>query len=679
MDRLLEWLRRPLLWRLALLSGLAWLVLSRAWVADDAYFSFRTVDNFINGYGLTWNVTERVQGFTHPLWVLLLSVLYLFTREAYLTSILFSLALTLGLGWLVLTAFSRSAWHGAAALVLLGLSTAFIDYSTSGLENPLSHLLMIVFLALFFRRSGSRSSLVSLALVAGLAALNRLDTILLFAPALFYEWLQRKDKLVALGEISLGFIPMVIWELFSVIYYGFPFPNTFYAKAMNYVESGEELWIGLHYFRYTLKFDPITWVVILAAFVTATWHRRAKALLIVAGMALYMMYILQIGGDFMGGRFLSTLYVASAVLLATFLFPVVKARYIAVGILGAVLISTFGSSPPYVPYAKDFEISRLNEYKGPIDERMFYRANNFLRLEELYEFNTNPQYTLVNKAAFLIRSVWRGTGFRFESEHDWVRRGLGFKEEATAQDGILSVEDSSGLTGYYAGPDVYIVHSFALTDGLLGRVPPIYDPNWRSGHFRRLVPPGYLEVEAGLQDHLDDAELDAYYQKIRLVTHGPLFTRDRWQAIWELNTRSFSDQLPHLVANFRFPEMQYADLGDISPGARYALNMDFGGIGSAAQVNFAGRPHFANLVLETSGGDNFDLYYLDVNGVELGKMQVRSQQNSVTETHHIATPHGIVEHGFVSIRLVPIRILDTQADGAYSLYSLSTTDQQLKP
>jgi arabinofuranosyltransferase len=48
----------------------------RAWLCDDAYITFRTVDNFIHGYGLTWNVAERVQAYTHPLWMLLLSGVY---------------------------------------------------------------------------------------------------------------------------------------------------------------------------------------------------------------------------------------------------------------------------------------------------------------------------------------------------------------------------------------------------------------------------------------------------------------------------------------------------------------------------------------------------------------------------------------------------------------------------
>ena len=93
------WFDKQNVW-LALAIGLVfpaitWLVLSHAWFTDDAYFSFRSVDNFVSGYGLTWNVQERVQGYTHPLWVLLLSLFYFFTHEIYLTTIFISLALTL--------------------------------------------------------------------------------------------------------------------------------------------------------------------------------------------------------------------------------------------------------------------------------------------------------------------------------------------------------------------------------------------------------------------------------------------------------------------------------------------------------------------------------------------------------------------------------------------------------
>ena len=72
------------------------LVLIRtAWVSDDAYVSFRTVDNFVSGHGLTWNANERVQAFTNPLWVFLVSAVYFFSGEAFFTSILLSIVLSM--------------------------------------------------------------------------------------------------------------------------------------------------------------------------------------------------------------------------------------------------------------------------------------------------------------------------------------------------------------------------------------------------------------------------------------------------------------------------------------------------------------------------------------------------------------------------------------------------------
>ena len=54
-----------------LLALFTYVFIVNAWVGDDAYITFRTVDNFVNGYGLTWNTSERVQAYTHPLWMFL--------------------------------------------------------------------------------------------------------------------------------------------------------------------------------------------------------------------------------------------------------------------------------------------------------------------------------------------------------------------------------------------------------------------------------------------------------------------------------------------------------------------------------------------------------------------------------------------------------------------------------
>ena len=70
-------------------------LLRTAWLGEDAFITFRTVDNFVNGYGLTWNTTERVQGFTNPLWMFLVSFFYFFSHEIFYTALLISVGISL--------------------------------------------------------------------------------------------------------------------------------------------------------------------------------------------------------------------------------------------------------------------------------------------------------------------------------------------------------------------------------------------------------------------------------------------------------------------------------------------------------------------------------------------------------------------------------------------------------
>ena len=70
------WLPRPspIEW-LCLAAGLA-LTLHYAWVLDDAYVYFRYVDNLLFlDRGLVYNPGEYVEGYSSPLWLLLLAAL----------------------------------------------------------------------------------------------------------------------------------------------------------------------------------------------------------------------------------------------------------------------------------------------------------------------------------------------------------------------------------------------------------------------------------------------------------------------------------------------------------------------------------------------------------------------------------------------------------------------------
>ena len=62
---------------------------------------------------------------------------------------------------------------------------------------------------------------------------------------------------------------------------------------------------------------------------------------------------------------------------------------------------------------------------------------------------------------------------------------------------------------------------------------------WKPGHVSRPIPEGYLESLAADDNHLADRNLAAYYDAIRRVTRGPLWSRQRWSDIWKLHTGAY--------------------------------------------------------------------------------------------------------------------------------------------
>ncbi|HZN40731.1 MAG TPA: hypothetical protein VFD82_18140, partial [Planctomycetota bacterium] len=123
----------------ALLVGLVAVMLRLAWISDDAFITLRVVENWLAGYGPRWNVDERVQTYTHPLWLFLLTGSRACTGEYFVTTIVVSIALAT----LAALLLARTAQRGAVAvLALLVASRAFGDFATSGLETPLVMLLL---------------------------------------------------------------------------------------------------------------------------------------------------------------------------------------------------------------------------------------------------------------------------------------------------------------------------------------------------------------------------------------------------------------------------------------------------------------------------------------------------------------------------------------------------------
>jgi arabinofuranosyltransferase len=494
---------------LVILLGI--LLISSAWVEDDAYITLRVVDNFVHGYGLSWNVGEHVQVYTHPFWMFLLIAGYAISKHSFLTTIGVSIVIAL-LGIIIFFfKVARTASAAIAGFALLLFSKAFIDYSVSGLENPLTHLLLLLFLLLFLRTDEFTDRYVFyLALLAGLSTLNRMDTILFYLPALLYIiWKQRSFRNLQL--VALGFTPFILWELFSLVYYGFLLPNTFYAKLNTGISITALLQQGLVYFKNSLLWDPLTLPVIGASLGFAFFKAEHKQKFIAAGVLIYLFYTLYIGGDYMSGRFFSAPYFICATLLVIALSSVNRS-FSFMATIACIILGSLAPFPAILlpsQTATELAIQANESVDGITDEKAYYF-----------------------QSASLIH--WR-PGIIYPTDK-MVHRGLRFREENKS----VSVEGTIGFIGFFGGPQLHIIDGYALGDALLARLPVTRPEKWRISHFSRQIPAGYYETVESGQNRIENPDLAKYYEKLHLVISGNLWTRERWQAIWELNTGQYN-------------------------------------------------------------------------------------------------------------------------------------------
>jgi arabinofuranosyltransferase len=248
--------------RASLLVLFTYVFLANAWMGDDAHTTFRSVWNCVQGYGLTYNPDERVQAYTHPLWMFAVAAAHLVTGEFFFSVTALSWIFDVAAGIVLLR---RARTLGSAVLLVVWLvsSKALIDYTSSGLEYPLSYFLIALFYVRYFARRFEAPTVGELrffTLVAALAFVNRSDTALLFAIPLaemtLWSLIVRGRRTFA--PLWVGAALAIAWIGFATFYYGFPSPNTYYAKVANGIPAWLQHQQGWAYFFNSISHDPIT-------------------------------------------------------------------------------------------------------------------------------------------------------------------------------------------------------------------------------------------------------------------------------------------------------------------------------------------------------------------------------------------------------------------------------------
>ncbi len=477
----------------ALIAFAITILVRNAWLADDAFITLRTVDNFVNGYGLRWNVAERVQSFTSPLWLMALVPPYLITGEPIFSTTILMIVVTLAA--LIFSLPKKATLAVTTFFFITALSTpTFVFYSVSGLENPLAFLLI----GLFLNEYLGENRLARMVLWSSLLALTRHDLALIAILPVLDSMAKNSQKGAWLRAIPAA-LPFIAWEAFSLIYYGSFVPNTALAKLPIDYPKGVFAGKGFEYLLDMLGREGITGLLIVLGLTTSVALKTKRLYLCAIGIIFYCAYIIVIGGDFMTGRFFGPPMWVALILLAHALNQV--GHRITYSLTAASLLLGLTAQHPVMLEDSSSCCGKIDS-RGFADEKHFYYGGSGL----LNWRKLQPWPNFYGRTPGLDLKIKEKNVLHFHAV---------------------------GMVGYYSGPKQHIIDIYALGDAFIARLEPLYR-NLRAGHYERIVPNGYDESIRQENNLIKNPTLRPLFDATMLVTRGPLFSVDRFKAILDL-------------------------------------------------------------------------------------------------------------------------------------------------
>jgi len=206
---------------------------------EDAFITFRYVQNFSNGNGMVFNQAERVEGISNISWALLL---------AFLSKLGFTLLVTsaiAGLGFGILTIWSvwffsvyyfrRSTYFQFISAILLATHTSFICSCTSGLETAFYTFLITTGTICSILESRKGNAFPYSAMIFAFASMTRPEAPFLFTAILFAvvykDFINHKVSKTTITSLLTFSLTYSFFIAFRIYYYGDILPNTVYARA----------------------------------------------------------------------------------------------------------------------------------------------------------------------------------------------------------------------------------------------------------------------------------------------------------------------------------------------------------------------------------------------------------------------------------------------------------------
>ena len=498
---------------------------------DDAMISMTYARNLAQGNGLVWNPGERVEGFTNPLWVVLMAGFHLLPIPENWISLAVQVAGALffiaSLVFLKKTAEELSP--RAPGVVLLGVLLAAFYYPLSNwslLGNEVSLLLLIVNAVLFWALRAQSSGRFSpgLYVLLGVATLVRLDMSVLYI--VVWGWLllydrpnRRRHLLWGAGMLALFLGGQTLWRK---LYYGEWLPMTYYLKmtGLPFLARVRRGVIALVEFA-----RGMFWPLLLFPATLAFFRRDRKILLLALVFLAQCAYSVYVGADAWEHRGGANRFIALGMPAFFVLFSMAACRW-SVWLRGLI----------------ERGLPRLKRLAGGLVAlgMAVFILFSLLMVNRLLDTD-NFIYDLRNPRTGALRF------FLLQERSIYVPGNERYTRDALILRQVTTPEASIAVVA--AGNIPYFAHRYAIDllgkgDALIARGPIQVDPygDWlelRPGHIKfnyaysigQLQPDVVVELRASTND-IAEKYLENY-ERIKLNGHIMYFRKGSSHILWE--------------------------------------------------------------------------------------------------------------------------------------------------
>ncbi len=412
-------------------------VIQQTWLGEDGFIFLRYAQNLSNGNGLVFNLDERVEGFTSPLWVFLISLISSIIKiNLNATVILTSYILSIASIYLLLKDKKNLVNNIPIGIYIIISNSAFIDFSTSGFETPLTFFLISLLCLAIKNNYLSEKPLMSGVIVA-LLILNRPETALIFIYLLFRKLLKffspdlsNKPKLI--GNTFKFITPVAVlcipYQVFRMFYYSSFFPNTFYEKKASYLYIEQ----GYNYLSDFILSYPVSCSIIFLLISIELIKTKFSYFKIIHHQVFIactlIAYVLFNGGDYMHGRSL--------------LIPFIFIAFVAPDIRLNFFKNSFGKIIVHI-----LVISFLF-LQAPITKKES-KEINYVN-DERNHFYGPSQFSIAYLSDLLSGEI--------PGSYGWRDRGLYYKDVANKLDQPITIHfPNIGFFSYAAGNNVNII------------------------------------------------------------------------------------------------------------------------------------------------------------------------------------------------------------------------------